>query len=79
MSEELTPEKIKKAYFIAAEVVKRYGDAYLPVFKRMHEEVQKINEMVDLKTLALSVASANNEAEGAKTTTHIHAPNDTLA
>lgn len=63
VDQNLTPEQIRKVYKIAAEVVRLYGDTYLPVFERIHEEVEKINQKQSMKTLALSVASANSDLE----------------
>lgn len=65
MNGQLTPKQIKKAYYIAAEIVSRFGDPYLPLFKRLHDEVQRINEIQDLKAIAIGVISANNVGEGA--------------
>ena len=56
---KFTHAEIKKAYWIAAEVVKLYGDTYLPIFLRLHRELKEIDELYQIKTLALSVSSAN--------------------
>lgn len=54
----ITIEQLREAYQIAAEVVARYGDAYLPVFNRLHQEMEKVKEMERMKSLALNVAIA---------------------
>ena len=47
---------LEEAYQIMARIVRDYGDKYLPVFKRLHEEreVRKANQ--GLKDIALQVA-----------------------
>jgi hypothetical protein len=57
--EGITEKQLLEAYRIAAEIVSRYGDAYLPVFERLHMEVQKLNATSDLKSIALIMASSN--------------------
>ena len=49
-------DQIKAAYQTAAKIVALYGDRYMPVFERMHEELQKAEAAFDLKTLALTVS-----------------------
>lgn len=54
----LTDETFNTAYMIIAGIVTKYGDAYLPVFKRMHEEKQQRQANADLKAIAaLTLAS----------------------
>lgn len=52
----VTDEMLEEAYQIMARIVRDYGDKYLPVFKRLHEEreVRKANQ--GLKDIALQVA-----------------------
>lgn len=57
--EGITVEQLYEVYHIAASVVTKYGDVYIPIFKRLHKEVQKIEEETQIKTLALKIASAN--------------------
>lgn len=61
--EGITVEELQASYRSAAKIVARYGDAYLPVFKRLHEEVQKLERASEIKTIALSVASAINNPD----------------
>lgn len=61
--EGITEEQLREAYKIAADIVARYGDAYLPVFERLHKEVQKLNVASDLKSIALNIASAKIKAD----------------
>ena len=53
----LNDETFNAAYFIIAGIVTKYGDTYLPVFKRIHEEQQQRQANVDLKAIALQVLS----------------------
>lgn len=57
--EGLTVNEIQAAYKIAAKIVAMYGDAYLPVFKRLHSEIEKINQAKSIKSIALEIASCN--------------------
>lgn len=52
-------EKLYHFYHVAAEVVSKYGDAYLPVFKSLHNEMQASNKDAQIKYIALRLASAN--------------------
>ncbi len=56
----LTFEEIHKLYRVAARVVAMYGDAYLPVFSRLHTEVEKINTLENIKSVALEMAFGKN-------------------
>jgi hypothetical protein len=57
MSEQnISKETIEKACLIAARVVKEFGDTYLPIFQRMHQELIKKEEEEKLKTLAMQTA-----------------------
>lgn len=49
-------KQIEVAYNIAAKVVAEFGDAYLPIFERLHAEMQKLEKDSDIKSLALKVA-----------------------
>lgn len=52
----VTDEQVDKAYSIMARIVRDYGDAYLPVFKRLHEEKEARKAQCDLMNIALDVA-----------------------
>ncbi len=56
-TDTLTEEKFNAAYQIIAAIVTKYGDKYLPVFKRMHEEKLQRRANADLQMIAKSVAS----------------------
>jgi hypothetical protein len=51
--EDITLDMLVQIKKISAEIVKLQGDAYLPIFIRIHEEVNKINEYNSYKELAL--------------------------
>ena len=53
---EITDELIEECYQIAANVVKRYGDVYLPIFERMHMEREKRIKSRSMLEKALEVA-----------------------
>ncbi len=55
----LTDETFNTAYIIIAGIVTKYGDAYLPVFKRMHEEKQQRQVNADLKAIAALTVAHN--------------------
>lgn len=57
--DRITKDQLMNYYHLAARIVSLYGDAYLPVFKRLHDEVEKIKCDENIKTLALTVASCN--------------------
>lgn len=52
----MTSNNLSRCYYIAAKVVAEFGDTYLPVFERLHNEIQKHQEKSDIKSLALRVA-----------------------
>lgn len=59
----LTDEKFYSAYLIIAGIVTKYGDTYLPVFKRMHDEKQQRQANADLRAIALRALSAPSQKE----------------
>ncbi len=60
MSQYSTRE-LEEAYKIAAVIVKRYGEKYLPVFKRMHDEIEQAKADNSFKQIALQVAAEVNK------------------
>lgn len=52
----VTDEQVDKAYGIMARIVRDYGDAYLPIFKRLHEEREARKAKGDLRNIALQIA-----------------------
>ena len=41
---ELTTERVMQAKIIAAKIVATHGDAYLPLFTRLEEEVERLSK-----------------------------------
>lgn len=54
---DFTLAELEHAKKIAARVVAMYGDIYLPIFKRLYDEVEKKKTALDMKSLALKVAA----------------------
>jgi len=52
---------LEKAYKLSAKIVELFGDQYLPLFLRLHGEMQKVSSQLDKKNLALEVAKAYNQ------------------
>ena len=48
---------LEQCYKIAARVVSAFGDAYLPTFKRLHEEIATRYKQVSLKQIALDIVN----------------------
>ena len=59
-NDDVSMEDIEKAYLTAAYVVKKFGDAYIHTFKRLHEELELRTKNSDLFSLALEVAREYN-------------------
>lgn len=49
-------EQIIEARKIAAKIVSLHGDMYLPLFTRLNDELQKLDERKKIKELALLIA-----------------------
>jgi pimeloyl-CoA synthetase len=52
----ISNEQIEKAYEIIARIIRDYGDVYLPIFKRLHEEKEARKAKGDLRNIALQIA-----------------------
>ncbi len=52
----MTIDKLRKAHYAAAKIVEKLGDAYLPFFERIHQELMEAEKKEDLKAIALNVA-----------------------
>lgn len=48
----VTDEQLDAAHIITANIVIEYGEKYLPVFKRIHEEVRERKAQKDLLAIA---------------------------
>lgn len=49
---KVTDELLESAYLIIAGIVTAHGEKYLPVFKRIHEEVQERKAQKNLLSIA---------------------------
>lgn len=52
----ITDEQIETAYIIIAKIIRDYGDRYIPIFKRVHDERERRKADMRLKNIALQVA-----------------------
>lgn len=48
--------RLKNAVRIASEIVKLYGEKYLPFFQRLHDDLVKLQEEEKQKSLVLKIA-----------------------
>lgn len=56
-------EVLERALKIAARIVVLYGETYLPIFNRLHEEVEKMKAMQCKKDLALLLSKSYADME----------------
>jgi hypothetical protein len=54
----VTDEMLEMAYRIMAGIINTYGEKYLPIFKRLHEEREARKASQDLKNIALQIAQS---------------------
>lgn len=54
--QKVTLQQLREGYKITAKIVSTYGDKYLPIFKRLHDEMEKRMAEETLKNIALQVA-----------------------
>lgn len=54
---DVTDENIEQAYIIMAHIIQKYGDKYLPIFKRIHQERELRKANQDLRNIALRIAA----------------------
>ena len=54
-------EELEYAAKIAARIVAMYGERYLPIFNRVHDELIQAKESQNQKALALQIALSYNE------------------
>jgi len=60
--EDVTYEMLKESYINMAHIVKAYGDHYLPIFERLHQEIQIRKKKDKMLNLAISLSNKNNTA-----------------
>lgn len=54
-SANITIEQIRDAYQTVAVLVAKFGDAYLPVFERLHHELKVAEQKSGLRILAKQI------------------------
>lgn len=54
-------DDLDRCYKIMAKVVKKHGDDFLPIFERLHKEIQAREERNKLRNIALKVADENEK------------------
>jgi hypothetical protein len=59
----IQPEQLRRALKIAARVVVLYGDAYVPLFERLRQEVMKLDEEKKTESLAIQLAKQYADLE----------------
>ncbi len=57
--EEITYEVIEECYVFMAHIVRDYGEQYLPIFERLHVELDVYKERQKMLDKALSVSEKN--------------------
>lgn len=53
--------ELERAVKTAARVVSLYGEIYLPVFERLHEELEKMKRLEEKKILALNLVKGYSD------------------
>jgi Skp family chaperone for outer membrane proteins len=56
MKHTISDNDLRKAYIQAATIVAKYGDKYLPLFKRLEAEFNKRKEETEAMNRALDIA-----------------------
>jgi len=57
---EITYKQIQECHKVAAQIVKEYGEDYLPIFERLHQEVKNHERKSRLLNTAFEIAKKNN-------------------
>lgn len=52
---------LERQYKIAAKIVEKHGDTYLPIFELFHAEIQKKQAKQGIRDIALAIASKESE------------------
>ncbi len=58
---DVTDSMLQESYVIMAEIVKVYGEQYLPIFERLHEEIDSRQKKEKLLAAALKVSIPDPE------------------
>ena len=57
-------EDTLKSYFIASELVVKYGPAYLPAFERLQKEINRLVLKDEMMARALAVVESKRKSGG---------------
>lgn len=58
--DDITIELLLDCYHIVARIVERYGDTYLPIFIRLHKEIENRKEHDRMMGYALAMAKKHH-------------------
>jgi hypothetical protein len=53
-------DDLEECYLKMARIVKDFGDQYLPIFERLHQEMEQRKMQQDMKAIALKLTLINN-------------------
>ena len=53
---DITDERLLAAYRVMADIVSIHGESYLPIFERLHYEVEQLERRTGLLELARSIS-----------------------
>lgn len=56
LDRDVSDEMLEESYLTMAQIVKLYGERYLPIFERLHEEIQSRENKKALLDAALKAA-----------------------
>ncbi|MEP1305097.1 MAG: hypothetical protein ABJK11_11150 [Balneola sp.] len=65
----MSKDDLQECYELMAYIVNKHGDDYLPLFERLHEEIEARKEKNGLLEIAIKVAE-NNSTNGTQNGTH---------
>ncbi len=57
--EEITYEMIEECYVFMAHIVRKYGEQYLPIFERLHFELEAQKRRQEMLNKAIAVSRRN--------------------
>ncbi len=60
-STEISQDRLRQSYKIAAYAVKEYGDIYLKIFERLHNEIDDYETKNSLLNTAFKIANKKQE------------------
>ena len=57
---EVDDERLEAAYIAMAEIVTTYGETYLPIFQRLHDELETRRSNKTMMNIAKEISKKNN-------------------